>query len=195
MRRGYSLMELMVVLILVGVLIAVLGQALLNTSSLHRGTMQIPDAQQNAMAAVRAAASALRAAPVCSGVGYSSAPIRYGDATTVALFTDCATPATLRLLTGDNGDFVRRVTSASPTTAVLAPDTQVTFRYFAGNGNYFQDADLSTMEVQSLTADSPLISRVIAVEISATSVASQQSATYSTLVRFRNGPGGRSSEE
>ena len=182
LRRGYTLIELLTALVILGVLLAGLLQVITSMESANTFTSRMPTVQQDAVDVVRKLAESLRGATICtsgdSGCSLNAA-MEAPSGSAITIYRR-ASNGTLSLVTYriQNGNFERVVNSAATT---LVENASLSLVYYRSDGYNSNSLDVSDDPGSELSA-------IIAVGITATVTRNGLTGTYTTLIRLRNSP-------
>ena len=184
-RRGFTLVEVLVGLVVFGVVMGALFTAFCTMWNAQSLSIGLPESQQNAKQMAMTLASAIRGATYCQSTDSGctlDAGIQNATATSCTVYSRNSSGTLVQTTYAVvNGNFQQTV---GGTTTVLIPNATLALTYYTGPNSTTYNATSMTSFTPSATTAPDLI----AVQIVATVAEGGGSTTYTTLTRLRNGP-------
>ncbi len=187
-RRAVTLIELLVVALLLGVVMAGIGQSAISLNKANVFNTAMPVVQDDANRIVNAIATDLRAAPLCTATTgcVTDSAISEATQTAITLYKTAAGVTTRYALSGtklerfDNG-------SATPTVTIQdVPNFSIQY-VINPDSSYNRLAQPASGDwVNTVTGADRL--KISVVRISASVTRNGLAGTYSTTIRLRNSP-------
>ncbi len=187
-RRGLSMLEVSIS----GIVLVVLMAGLLSIFSAINGEQSfasnMPQAQYSAEQMALTIAKAIRGATLSTtGTNYilnsavdGGSSTTAASSTTLAVYSGTASSPTRTTYSNSSGSVT---TSTGGTTSTMYSNASVSFAYYTSSTYHTTSLGTSSTSLSAASAPS-----LVAVVVTSTCTVSGRTATYSTLVRLRNGP-------
>ena len=183
MRRAYSLFELLAAVAILSVLVTGLATVFMGLNSAQSFALTMPQVQNDAQQMTLKIAAAVRKASLCTSTDSGctlNAGVESASSTSLTIYTHDSSGTLVKTTYANSGGNVTTSTNGG-TPSTLYSNASISFAYY-------QSSTYHASSLTSFTPDSTTSPQLIGVQITGTVTSGSLTASYSTIVRLRNGP-------
>jgi prepilin-type N-terminal cleavage/methylation domain-containing protein len=186
-RRGMTLVELAVVVVIIGIITTGLLTVWMSMSGIQSFTTTMPPVQETAQRMTMDVAAAFRKATLATSADTTctlNAAVESASSTAVTIYSGSNGSITKTTYANSSGNITKATNGGA--AAILYAGASLAFTYYQSSSSSYHLA--STSGLSSYTPTSSTTKNLVAVQIVGTYTSGGFTATYTTMVRLRNSP-------